>query len=188
MAPVLIVNVQAQDASGMGELNFQTHLGSFRIIRFNEKAPAIGRLEITFSGTVLVSGYEGKPIEPTIKGNIRREFPDPKVLPSLANHREKVVYHGTGSMVIDGKYMFIQWFGRNMKAKWVGAGVIRLIGEFDDKLETGTYYFKDPAKINWWPTSVSEIHLPQDMYGRFGPTVKPVMPKAPPKPKSGGGG
>jgi hypothetical protein len=183
----LFVSALPQDKSGYGEMHLKSKLGSFKILKFNWQSPAVGRIEIKFSGTLLVSDYQGAPIEPTIKGNIKKEFPDPKALPQLASVANKLVYHGTGSLVLDGKFMGVQWFGRDMEAKWVGAGVIRLFGEFDDQGKTGTFYYANrPEEVRPWPTPMGSYNNPAALSAASGPLKKPVLgaPKTTPKPQN----
>ena len=75
----LAVPGMAAAQADYGTVNLSARLGMFKIVKINLDTPAEGRLEMSFKGTVLVSDYRGKEI--VVKGDIRKEFPDPKVLP-----------------------------------------------------------------------------------------------------------
>jgi hypothetical protein len=182
-AIVLPLAAVSSAQAGYGTLHFQTRLGSFKIVKLNMDAPAEGRLEISFTGTLLISDYQGKDFRSTIKGDIRQEFPDPKIVKSIPANWRKIVLHGKGSLVLDGKYMAVQWFGRDMKANWHGRGFIRLYGEFDDKGDTGIYYFTDPSKTNYWQVPSIELALPGSQFGSAIPRAQPRTGGGKPKPK-----
>jgi hypothetical protein len=131
------------DRAGMGVMHFQTRLGSFKII------DGRGRLEFTFSGTVLLSKVKG---QSSVTGRVRRE--------TVRNGRE--VWTGSGRVVVVGEWRGVQWFGRDLKGFWFGSGVIRLAGEFDRNLETGRYWYEDPNKVFYWPGGTTiDIPHPQ---------------------------
>ncbi|MBS1721960.1 MAG: hypothetical protein JSS66_03015 [Armatimonadetes bacterium] len=115
-----------------GTMHFRTKLGSFKVINGE------GRVEFTFTGTVLVSNLDGK-LEVT--GNVRKEY----------EAHKRVIYTGTGRCVVTGKWRAVQWFGRDMSAVWFGSGVIRLSGEFDRDQKTGEYWYEDPSQVDFWP-------------------------------------
>ena len=141
------------DDSGMGTLHFRTKLGSFKII------DGSGRCEFTFSGTLLLSGFEGKF---DITGNVRKEY----------EKGTRVIYHGTGKFVGYGHWRGLQWFGRNLDGVWFGKGIIRLSGEFDQDQKTGDYWFDDPNKIMGWPGGTTmDIPVPSITPG-YNPNVK----------------
>ncbi|MEA2552114.1 MAG: hypothetical protein QOJ65_290 [Fimbriimonadaceae bacterium] len=131
-----------------GTVFFQTRVGSFKMLGV-ERVPAEGKVEVSFTGTILING-------------------NPKIVPSAGLKREyyskahnQQAYHGTGSIVIDGKFDSIQWFGRNLKGKWTGFGVARLVGEFDNNLKTGEYwYVQNPDDIHDWGTQLKTITNP----------------------------
>jgi hypothetical protein len=133
-------------------LHFETNLGSFRV------ANGFGRIEFTFTGTVLIHGWDydkklfpNKTYTCTVTGNVRKEY----------DEHGREVYFGTGKAVIEGSWRVLQWFGRDMKAVWVGHGQASLIGEFDRNLDTGVYWYSDPTKKQYWPTSLIEVPLPE---------------------------
>lgn len=132
-----------------GGVNFQTSVGSFKMLGGN--GPAIGKLKMSFTGTVLVSGMEkGSKIETS--PSIRLEIDDAKM--------GKKVYHGKGTLTFDGGARAIQFFGRDLKARFEGNGVIRIYGEFDKKLETGTFQYDGSTEITPWGTGGSQISVP----------------------------
>ncbi|MGV3619025.1 MAG: hypothetical protein ACO1SV_27170 [Fimbriimonas sp.] len=127
-------------ASAYKGLTFSTNVGSFKLLGGGDVPPQ-GKLTIQFTGTVLVSGLykDGKV---TTSGNVLREIHDTK--------NGKTVYHGTGSLVLEGKAKAVQFFGRNLKGRFFGQGIFRLYGEFDKNLETGFYEYDGvPGKLDW---------------------------------------
>lgn len=117
-----------------GTMHFRTRLGSFKIINGR------GRVEFSFKGTVMISDLKGTH---TITGKTRKEF----------EKNGRVIYSGTGTVVVTGEWRAVQWFGKDMNAVWYGAGVVRLGGEFDQNQQTGDFWYEDPKKINYWPGS-----------------------------------
>lgn len=130
-------------------VDFQTNVGSFKIKSGTH--PATGKLTMDFTGTVLVSGMEegGKV---TVSPGIRREIHDPK--------HNKTVYHGKGRLTFDGAARAIQWFGKDLKARFQGEAIIMLYGEFDNKFNTGTYKYDNIARVNPWSTGGTTISVP----------------------------
>ena len=147
-------NVYAQAAqytrpAGNGILHFQTKLGSFKVLHIGKEL-VTGTLTFTFRGSVLVSGATHPPI---VKGNVRLEYQNKK--------HQKLGYHGVGSMTITGPFESVEWFGSDMSAIFVGRGKVRLSGEFDKNLNTGTYWTTDPKNVQYWPAnSVSDVSVP----------------------------
>ncbi len=141
-------------------IRMATRLGSFRLI------DGVGKVEITFTGTVLISQLKGVK---TVTGNVRMEYP--------RNEKEKKmgreVWFGTGKIVVDGSFRAIQWFGKDMNAVWTGAGQMRLYGEFDDKLNTGTYVYDSEKVTQYWSPYGTNIPLPPPRdAGRVKPNIK----------------
>ncbi len=124
-----------------GTLHMTSNLGSFKII------PGKGRIDVTFTGTFLISGLKG---ERQVIGDLRKEF----------EGMEREVYHGTGRIVVEGEWRALQWFGSDMNAVWFGAGAIRVTGEFDKDLKTGEFWFDDPAQREYWATHLQQFFLP----------------------------
>jgi hypothetical protein len=131
----------AQPKKEYGTMHFETKVGSFKILGV-AREPAEGHIEITFTGTVLVNGTP----KITPSGNLKREY--------YREDRQQQAYHGTGKLVVDGKFWGIQWFGRDMKADWNGFGVVRLYGEFDKNLQTGKFWYGSAPdeKLDWGTT------------------------------------
>jgi len=69
------------DERKYGTLNLSTRLGSFRAINCE------GRMEFTFTGTVLISRMDG---DVQVTGNVRKEY----------EFGDRKVYYGTGRVVI----------------------------------------------------------------------------------------
>lgn len=172
VAPALLLVALASAAMAQqerhGTLFLKSKLGSFKIMGV-ERRPAEGRMEISFTGTVLVNGT------PKVEANgVRREFYRP-------DHKQQV-YHGTGKLVIDGAFESIQWFGRDMSAKWTGFGIARLVGEYDNELKTGQYWYAiNPNYIQEWGTTLKTITNPPN------PGDIQLIPQARPDPVKGGG-
>lgn len=149
-------------------LYFQTNLGSFR------SANGAGKMTFSFSGTVLIHNWDldvktkdiekaPKTYKVTLQGNIRKEY----------ERHGRAVYFGKGTITIEGAWRAIQWFGKDMKGQWTGQGAISIVGEFDKQGNTGTYWY-DPAKKNFWPTSLMELSLPER---KFEQQAEPVERK-----------
>ncbi len=101
-------------------------------------------------------------------GNIRRELVDAK--------RNKQVYHGTGTMTIDGPVKAVQFFGRNVKARYFGTGIFRLYGEFDKKLETGFYQYDGSPERRPWGTGGMTVVVPSPEQATPKPKIR-INPK-----------
>lgn len=141
------------------EIWLETNVGSFKILQQGEVFPS-GDLTMSFSGSVMISGLNGKVVP---EGNVRREYNEPT--------RERQVWFGDGKLTVSGSFQAVQWFGRNLKAKFNGNGIIRLYGEFDKNLETGSYWF-DPAKKNFWGNFGATVVVPEVKAGPAPGTVK----------------
>lgn len=155
---------------GYGTMNFQTKLGSFRLI------DGEGKVDFTFKGTVMVSKLndaEGFGSDVLFTGNVKKEY----------EGMDRVIYHGEGRCVVVGKWRAVQWFGSNMKGFWYGKGMARFVGEFDRDLNTGQFWYEDPEKrFNWFATGVYDAPLPD-----FRPGVSNAS-KAKRRTKKSGGG
>lgn len=136
-----------------GTLHLEAPIGAFRLI------DGEGRVEMTFRGSVLLSGLQGKVVPgPGVKKEVTRG--------------DREVYFGEGRIVVTGKWRAVQWFGGNMKGVWYGRGLARITGEFDRNLNPGRYWYDDPGKkFYWYPNSAITVTLPQQVQGR--PTSAP---------------
>lgn len=165
----------------IGVLHLQTRLGSFKLL------DGRGRLEIAFTGTVLISGlrpeedaqrrakYRGiSPLDGSLQvtGNVRREW---------AGHNRQVFY-GTGRIVLNGQFRGVQWFGRDMQARWIGDGISRLYGEFDQNLQTGWYWYDNIERAVPWGAVGMQAVLPEPT---FGGTAEPQIVRPRQAPNSG---
>lgn len=147
--------VTSKTGKPFSTLYFQTNIGSFRLIGSQgfdtaKRSPAEGRVEMVFSGTVLINDLNGKV---TTTGNIRKEF----------DKNGRVAYFGKGRMVIEGQFWAVQFFGTNLDARWTGWGIARLYGEFDDKLNTGFYWFSNVPKKQYWSPYGSQFNVPNTL-------------------------
>lgn len=154
-------------------LLFETAVGSFKIVPRGNLYPS-GKLTMSFSGSVLISDLQaGGKVTPV--GNVKREYQNEK--------EGKQVWFGSGQLIVEGRFKNLQWFGRNLKAKFEGNGIARLYGEFDKNLDTGFYWFqRTPAdkKIRWSNYGTTVAIPKQDFSAP--PVSKPVR-----KPATGGG-
>jgi hypothetical protein len=139
-------------SSERDEFWFETNVGSFKILPRGQTIPS-GQLTMAFTGSVLISEMKGT-ITP--EGNVRREYNN--------KQRGKEVWFGTGKLTLNGNFRAVQWFGRNLKAKFNGNGFIRLYGEFDKNLDTGYYWFKPTDKKYWGNYGVG-VQIPEVTYG-----------------------
>jgi hypothetical protein len=136
-------------------LHLRTNLGSFKLIDGH------GRVEISFTGTVLIVNLQGTH---TTSGDLTLQF----------NDRGRRAYFGTGRIVVTGQWRGIQCFGRRLSATWFGRGVAHVSGDFDRNLETGWYWFDDPARREAFPSAgIRTVLLPDQ-----GAAVHEVVPRA----------
>jgi hypothetical protein len=151
----------AKPAGDTGEIVLNAALGSFKIVSPGERN-AYGKLEMNFKGTVLLVGYKpNAPIQ--VSGNVRKEYDN--------KDRDRVLYHGQGRIVLDGTYKAIQWFGRDLSARYNGMGIFRLYGEFDKKGMTGTYQITGD-KQRYWGSGGTTFAVPRP---DLAPSVKPKV-------------
>lgn len=136
----------------MDDLYFNTKVGSFKILPRGNVMPS-GSLSMTFTGSVLISGLEGD-VQAT--GSVRREY--------WQKEHNKEVWFGTGKLVIKGKFLNVQWFGRDLNAELHGNGILRLYGEFDKNLDTGYYWF-DKADKKYWGNYGTTVVVPEQKMG-----------------------
>lgn len=137
-----------------GTVFLSANVGSFKILS-RGATPAQGTLTMSFSGTVLVAGLS-KDGRVSTEGKVIREYQNEKY--------NRQVFHGTGRIVVRGKFGGLQWFGRNMSARFDGYAVIRAFGEFDKNLETGRWWYpEEPDKKRYWsPNGATPISVPRD--------------------------
>lgn len=143
-ASVLCLSAQAEE--NLKNLNFETHVGSFKAMGADH--PAHGLMQISFTGTVLISGLNGTV---SMQGNIKKEYEN-------AQHK-KQVYHGSGKMTVSGEFQGIQFFGRDLKGTFTGLAIFRMYGEFDKNLETGSYWY-DGGEHKDWGTGGMQVTVP----------------------------
>ncbi|HVT11514.1 MAG TPA: hypothetical protein VHE55_04545 [Fimbriimonadaceae bacterium] len=130
-------------------LHMESHVASFKIVPKGDAIPS-GRLEFSFEGTVLVNGLtDGSFLQTT--GNVRKEYEN--------KEHGRQVFFGRGKILIVGKFRACQWFGRDLDFTFKGSGIVRVIAEFDQKLDTGTFWF-DPAKKNALQVNLIPIIVP----------------------------
>jgi hypothetical protein len=146
-------------------VNFETTVGSFKIE--DAADPVTGKLTMSFKGTVLVSGLQPDS-KVTVSPGIRREIHDTK--------HNKTVYHGTGTLTFEGKASAIQWFGKNLKARFEGVAIIRLYGEFDNKFNTGTFKYDKIPMEGMWGTGGRQINVPHADQAKPAPKIR-INPK-----------
>jgi hypothetical protein len=136
-----------------------------------------GRVEITFTGTLLVSQHDGPPVQ--VSGRVRKEY----------EGMGREAWFGTGKAVVQGKWRKVQWFGKNMNAKWVGRGLAMVFGEYDAKEQTGFTKVDDLPAYPWLTTG-RPFYVPKEMAPGYDPNAKPAKGDTllkPPKARQGGG-
>jgi hypothetical protein len=157
-----------------GTLSMKATIGSFKLVRHSDQDPAKGHFEVSFSGSLLLSGLDPKGTVQTT-GSLRLEYYNKQ-------HNERV-YYGTGKIVVDGTLLAIQCFGNNIEGTFIGRAIFHLAGEFDKDGKTGAYWygqFADTrAERQIWETSGTEVKLPEDRIEAPANTV--------PTPRKGGG-
>lgn len=141
-----------QVSNAHDEVWFETNVGSFKILQKGPVFPS-GDLTMSFTGSVLISELQGT-VTPV--GNVRREYNNPA--------KGRQVWFGTGKLNVKGSFRAVQWFGRDLKARFNGDGYIRLYGEFDKKLETGFYWF-NPAEKKFWGNYGVGVEVPERKAG-----------------------
>jgi hypothetical protein len=127
-------------------------VGSFKVVPKGPGAPPAGRLEFSFSGTVLITGLEPGSFLQT-SGNVRREYQNEKFA--------KQVYFGRGKILIVGKFRNCEWFGRDLDLKFKGSAIFRMISEFDKNLNTGEFWYEGDRKHVPLQTSLIPIYVPK---------------------------
>ncbi|RYG85769.1 hypothetical protein EON77_04950 [bacterium] len=150
-------------------IDFHTKIGSFKILSNSQDVKARGKLDMEFQGTVLVIGLEGTA---TPNGALKVQYDD-------QTHGRKAFF-GQGRLTVEGKWRAIQFFGRNVKATWDGMGVLRVNGEFDDKLDTGSYQIRGYGGKEAWGNGGREVRIPPPSSA---PRVKPKIVDVPTNPK-----
>ena len=149
MLPVLATpqTPAAKANSEYGELVFSTAIGSFKLVSPADRNSR-GKLEMSFKGTLLLVGV--KPTTPIqVSGSLRKEY-DNKA-------GDRVIYHGQGRIVIDGSVKSVQWFGRDLSARFNGFGIFRFYGEFDNKGQTGTYQITGDKQRYWGSGGITVV-------------------------------
>ncbi len=134
---------------GADTIYLSSGVGSFKIVGGSPTAPPVGRLEVSFTGTLLLSDPQG---DLQVTGNLKKEF----------EAHKKVVYHGTGKVVINGKFFSAQWFGKDMTATFKCTALVRAYGEFDKNLDTGSFWYGNELTHKQpWMTGGRVIEVPQ---------------------------
>ncbi len=159
--------IKSSRGTGFGTLFMHTNLGSFRIMGNQDhqskgRSRAEGRIEVTFTGTVLINDLKGIV---TATGSIKKEY----------DKHGRQAYFGKGKLIIEGEFWAVQFFGTKMDARWTGWGIARLYGEFDEDLKTGYYWFDNAPKKTYWSPYGSTLSLPNPMAAGTG--VKPTERK-----------
>lgn len=147
LAGMAALTVAVAGAQGLSDtIHLQTSIGSFKMI------DGKGTASFSFEGTVLLVDVQGSV---KAEGNLRVEFDEPKM--------KRKAYYGKGKLTIQGSWRGIQWFGSNLLGSVKGTSKIRLTGEFDKNLSTGTYWYgnKTQDKLPWYTTGITVV-VPED--------------------------
>jgi len=146
----------------VGVLHLTTNLGSFKILSPGD-VDAEGTVDMSFKGTVLISGIDGTV---TPSATLTREYYDTK--------HNKQTFFGTGHLLIAGKFRSIEWLGQDLNAVYTGRGIVRLYGDFDKNLNTGFYWFgNDTANKAYWSNFGTEVVNPPYIPKTIVPEEKP---------------
>jgi len=129
-----------------------------------------GAVEITFTGTLLVSKHSGPPV--IITGKVRKEF----------NDFGRQAWFGSGKAVIKGSWRRLQWFGKNMNAVWRGRGMAMVFGEYDAKQDTGFTQVDDQPAYPWLTTGRA-FYVPKQLTPGYDASKDKPNPKVGTAPK-----
>lgn len=142
----------AKANGGFGHINFETHVGSFKL-QGTDETFVTGALQMNFSGTVLISGVRPG-TQVTVTGNVRKEYE--------TEDKQRQVYFGTGKVVVLGQLRALQFFGRELSGRFDGVGIFHFYGEFDKNLETGFYWNdgQDAQHRTPWNTGGGSVPVP----------------------------
>jgi hypothetical protein len=153
-----------------GEVVMKTTKGSFKITSPGD-VNAFGKIQMSFKGSLLIIGYDGKiPIVPS--AGLRVEYKNDK--------RQRIEYFGEGTVTLDGKFRAIQFLGRNLNLSWTEAyGICRVYGQFDKDGNTGTFTVKGDQERYWGSDGTTFTVPPR--------TNNAVVPPIKVKPKGSGG-
>ena len=151
----------AQAPPQVGQVAMNTKIGSFKITSPGDQL-AYGKIKMTFRGSCLIVGYDGK-IPLVASPSLHVEYKDDK--------RQRIEYHGTGSITLEGRFRAIEWFGRDLNMDWSGLGICRVYGEFDKDGNTGTYTIKN-KKTQYWGSGGMQFVLPPRDVSDIAPKVK----------------
>lgn len=113
-----------------------------------------GRLDVKFSGTLLVSKLENGELK-IVEGKLKKEY----------DKNGRAVYTGSARIIVTGKWRGVQWFGSDMSAVFYGAGFARITGEFDRNLNTGDYWYDSDPPQSFPSASVISLTVPKANYG-----------------------
>jgi hypothetical protein len=147
-------------AQNTGEVDMKAAIGSFKI-NSPGKENARGRIQMSFRGTLLLVNYTGA--TPVITGTIKKEYDN--------QAKKRMVFHGQGTVTVDGNFRALQWFGKDLTMKWIGMGICRIYGEFDSTGKTGTYQVKGDL-LRYWGSGGMTFTLP---IPNSEPAVKPKI-------------
>ncbi len=125
-----------------GTMHLTTKIGSCKFI------DGEGRVEINFSGSLLLSQVKGTRV---VSGNLVRQYNSPE--------RGRELFYGKGKIVVTGSFRGMQWFGKDFSAVWYGRGTVRLSGEYYESatkpgtFESGWFWYDSPAERQPWPAT-----------------------------------
>ena len=119
----------------VGNAHLWAEVGSFKL-------EGNGTVDVKFTGTLLVTRAEGQPM-PTVavSGNIRKEFDSPEM--------GRTAWFGSGTAKVTGSWRHLTVFGKSMDAKWRGAGIAMVYGEFDSQGKTGFITVDGSEPFEW---------------------------------------
>jgi hypothetical protein len=128
-------------ASGIGNAHLWAEVGSFKL-------EGNGTVDIKFTGTLLVTRAEGQPMpEVSVSGRIRKEFESAEM--------GRTAWFGSGTAKVTGAWRHLTVFGKSMDAKWRGAGIAMVYGEFDSQGKTGFITVDGSEPFEWLNTGLT---------------------------------
>jgi hypothetical protein len=151
-------------------------VGSFKVVPKGPDAPPAGRLEFSFSGTVLITGLEpGSYLQTT--GKVEKQYEETK--------HGKQVYFGKGKILLVGKFRNCEWFGRDLNLRFQGSAIFRMSAEFDSNFDTGTFIYEGDKKAFPLQTSLTPIYVPKMTGGPMDAITREEFEAAKKKKKGG---
>ena len=151
-------------AQEIGNAHLWAEVGSFKL-------EGSGTVDIKFTGTLLVTQVEGQPMpQVSVSGKVRKEFESAEM--------GRTAWFGSGTAKVTGSWRHLTVFGKAMDAKWRGAGIAMVYGEFDSKGKTGFITIDGSEPYEWMNAGLT-FHVPSSSDPRFRQNPRPGGPRMP---------